>query len=150
MPDAREEKRAITAFLNAQQDRIYNLWALQGLTTDEIHRELVWNLKLGWVRWALLKRLLNSQTDFSFSYGRLQAAIKGWRESSRPGPWPERQRSLISRTQEDHMLGAHISLPAFASPQQYERGVLCRTSPENLMHTSMMGIRMTMASSNNP
>ena len=50
MPDAREEKRAITAFLNAQQDRIYNLWALQGLTTDEIHRELVWNLKLGWVR----------------------------------------------------------------------------------------------------
>jgi hypothetical protein len=50
MPDSREEKRAITAFLNTQQDRIYNLWALQGLTIDEIHRELVWNLKLGWVR----------------------------------------------------------------------------------------------------
>jgi hypothetical protein len=56
---------------------------------------------------------------------------------------------LIARTQEGHVLGAHISLPAFASPQQYVRGDLCRTSPENLMHTSTMGIDMSMASSNN-
>jgi hypothetical protein len=51
LPDFREEKRVVAAFLNTQEERIYNLWS-QGSTTDEIHGELVWNLRLGWVRRA--------------------------------------------------------------------------------------------------
>jgi hypothetical protein len=50
MPDKREEKREVAAFVNTEQQRIYDLYSVHGLTTDEIQRELVWNLKLGWVR----------------------------------------------------------------------------------------------------
>jgi hypothetical protein len=42
-----------------------------------------------------------------------------------------------------------MSLPAFASPQHYSNAALHQSAPGNLMHTSMMGIDMSMASSNN-
>lgn len=155
MPDSRDEKRAVTAFLNAQQLTIYNLYTVHGLTTDEIQRELVWNLKLGWVRCVILRdRPVQVNILTVFSYGRLQAAIKGWKESSRPGPWPERSRGAISRPQtlENHVPGARVSLPATSSPHQnYSQLPLHRSLPENLMHnrTTTLGVAMSMASSNN-
>jgi len=41
--------RDMTAYLNTQRDRIYDLYAVQGLRIDEIHRELVW-FQRPWVR----------------------------------------------------------------------------------------------------
>ena len=89
-----------------------------------------------------------------FSYGRLQGAIKGWRESSRPGPWPERPRQLVDRQQ---MLQTHA--PSFNRLQP--RPATFSTSrpsptPVNALHTtdsitmqtSTLGLDMTIASSN--
>ena len=45
-----EEKRAVAALLLSWQPIIYNLYIDCGLSVSEVQRELVWELKLGWVR----------------------------------------------------------------------------------------------------
>ncbi|CZR59521.1 uncharacterized protein PAC_09415 [Phialocephala subalpina] len=133
-----QKNKAIREYLNLSiKDWAYDLYANHGVRFDEIHEALV-HYREPWIGAA-----------------KLQSAIQRWKDKEQPHAWPtpanQPARSpgfiIPPPPKFTHLLNmGHLLLPATFRPAP-PLAVAHHSSPASFMHTSMMGVDMTMSSS---